>query len=103
MARIVRAERRWWDVVAASPDFRLRFAVLRGGFRLVQALERTIMPLVQLPALGHGDPELIQHVERDPQRLDCPLEDRRERDVEGESTLEQQPAGFFRFRETAIG
>src|SRR6185295_6801749 len=80
-----------------------RFAMLRGGFRFVQPLERTVMALVQLPVLGDGDPELVQDVERDPQRLDGSLEDRGERDVENESTLEQQPAGFLRFRETAIG
>ena len=49
MPRVVVRERRRRDVVAAPPDLRLRLAVLRGGLRLVQALQRAVVALVQPP------------------------------------------------------
>jgi len=83
-------------VVAASPDFSLCVAVLRGRLGFVQALECAVMPLVQLPALRDGIQSWSSMSSADPQRFDGPLQDRRERDVEDVSALTQQPAGLFR-------
>ena len=62
VARIVRRDgadrrrqRRRRDVVAAPPDLDLRLAVLRGGLRLVQSLQRAVVPLVQPPALDRPE------------------------------------------------
>src|SRR5690606_38132799 len=42
MARVVRLERRWRDVVAAPPDLDLLRAVARRGLGLVEAPERPV-------------------------------------------------------------
>ena len=55
MPRIVRRQRRRRDVVAAAPDLDLRFAVLRRRLRLVQPLQRAVVPLVQPPALDRPE------------------------------------------------
>ena len=49
MARVVRAQRRRRHVVAAPPDLHLRGAVLRDGLRLVEALQRAVVALVEAP------------------------------------------------------
>ena len=52
VALVVGVERRRRDVVAAAPDLDLRLAVLGRGFRLVQPLQRAVVPLVQPPVLA---------------------------------------------------
>ncbi len=52
VARIVLLQRRRRDVVAPPPDLHLLLAELRGRFRLVQALQRAVVPLVQPPGRG---------------------------------------------------
>jgi hypothetical protein len=44
------------DGVGPPPDLDLVLAVLGSGLSLVQALEGTVVPLVQAPALVLGDP-----------------------------------------------
>ena len=62
------------DVEAATPNKHLLFAVLGSGFALVQALEHTVVLLVQAPALLHGNPILVHHVQHVVERLDGTLE-----------------------------
>ena len=83
MPRIVERERRRWNVVTPPPDLDLVLAVLRGGLGLVQALKCPVVPLVQPPVLDHRNPQEVELVERDVQRSDRTLQDRRERVVEG--------------------
>src|SRR6266540_2652030 len=45
VALVLGRERRGWDVVAPAPDLDLVFAMLRRGFRLVQALQCPVVPL----------------------------------------------------------
>ena len=97
VALVVDGQRRRRNVVAAAPDLGLRLAVLRGGLRLVQPLQRAVVPLVQPPALGHRNPEQVERVERDPERLDRALQHRRVRDVEDVAAVAQQAAGLARF------
>ena len=85
MARIRGLERRRRNVVAAPPDLDLRVAVFRGRLRLVQTLQRAVVPLVQPPVLLDRNPEQVELVERDPARADRALEHRRVGDVEGEA------------------
>ena len=77
--------------------------MLRRGLRLVQSLQRAVVPLVQPPVLGHGDPELIHLVERDVQRLDGALQYGCECQIEHEARLLHQPARFPRFGAPLLG
>ena len=73
-ARIVGRQLWWWCVVAAAPDQHLRVAVFFGGFRLVQALQGAVMPLVQAPAVHHRQPGAVHLVECVPQGAGGALE-----------------------------
>jgi len=103
MTRVVQRQRRGRDVETAPPDLGLRLAMLRGGFGLVQALERSIVALVQPPRLGHRNPELIQDVERDSQRLDRPLQHRRVGHVKDIAAFREKATRFARFVAAAVG
>src|SRR6478609_11251155 len=68
---------RWWRyVVAATPDLHLRLAMLLDGLRLVQALQRAVVALVQPPALLHRQPHAVHLVEGNPQGADGALQQR---------------------------
>jgi len=94
---VVDGQRGRRDVEAAPPDLGLRLAVFRGGFRLVQSLQRAIAALVQPPAFRHRNPQLIERVQRNPQRLDRALQHGREGDVEHVAAFLQQTSSFARF------
>src|SRR5207302_4603766 len=57
---------------------------------LVQALERAVHALVEAPAVLHRNPHLVELVERDPESLDGPLEQRGVGDLETEARLLEQ-------------
>src|SRR5690606_13203684 len=78
---------------------RLLVAVLGGRLRLVQPLERAVVALVEPPALGHRNPQLVELVERDPARPQRTLEHRGECDVEGVSLGAEQVSGAARLFE----
>src|SRR5215831_497191 len=66
------------------------------------------MPFVQPPVLRDRNPEQVELVEREPERADCALEERRKRDVEHVAAVLQQPPGrlgFFAaaFRQVDVG
>src|SRR3954451_209366 len=103
MTLVVQGQRGRRDVEAAPPDLGLRFTVFRSGLRLVQTLQRAVAALVQLPALGHRNPQLVERVERDGQRLDRALEHRGERDIERVSTVAQQASCLQRLGATPFG
>ncbi len=103
MSRVVRLERRWRHVVAAPPDLRLRLAVFCGRLRLVEPLQRAVVPLVQPPASNHGNPEQVELVERDPASANRALEDRRVRDVEPQRLRAQKSPRFGSLPPTLIG
>jgi hypothetical protein len=92
-ARIVGGHRRRRNVVAAAPDLDLRFAVLLRRLRLVQPLQRAIVPLVQPPAVDDRQPHLIEPVERDPERANRALQHRRVGEVESVAAVLEQLAG----------
>ena len=82
-------------VVASPPDENLLVAILRRGLRLVQALQRPVVTLVEPPRMLDGDPHQVQLIQRDPERADRPLQDRRERDVEREPLGLEQLSGLL--------
>jgi hypothetical protein len=87
VALVVGGERRRTDVVAAAPDLDLGLAKLLGHLRLVEALERAVVALVEPPAPVDRDPHQVHVLEHDPQRLDRAPEDRGVRDVEDVAAL----------------
>jgi hypothetical protein len=101
--RIGLLERRRRNVVAAPPDLHLRLAVPGGSLRLVEALKRSVVPLVQPPVLRDGQPHLIEDVERDPERADGTLQDGGVREIEDVAALSQEPACIEGFLPSAFG
>ena len=73
-ARIIGSQRRRGCVVAAAPDQHLVIAILLGRFRFVQALQTTVVALVQAVVLDHGQPGAVHFVQRVPQGVDGALE-----------------------------
>ena len=72
--------------------------MLRGGVRLVQPLQRAVVPFVQPPMPVHRQPHLIDPVEYDPERANGALEHGGVRHVEEEAFLLQQlrrPCGLL--------
>jgi hypothetical protein len=66
--------------------------MLGRGFRFVESLQRTIVSLVEAPALLHRDPQQVELVPGDPARAQGAFEHRAEGDVKGEALgLEQTP------------
>ena len=56
MTLVGRLELRRPDVIAAAPDLDLLLPVFLGGLLLVEALQRSVVALVQPPAALHRDP-----------------------------------------------
>jgi len=65
-----------WDVVRATPDEDLVLAVLVDGLLLVEALEGTVVTLVELPGLVGGDPHEVGLLKDVPQSADGTLQER---------------------------
>lgn len=83
----------WADVEGTSPDLDLGVSILCCGLGLVESLKCSIVALVELPCLHHGDVVLVHSVEDVVESVDCPLEIGREGDVEGESLLLEEKTG----------
>ncbi len=83
-------------LVCASPCFAEVSA-------LFSPCSRAVVALVQPPALRDRNPQLVERIERDSERLDRALQHRRERDVEHVAAVFQQAAGFARFVAAAVG
>ncbi|OIQ69179.1 hypothetical protein GALL_492240 [mine drainage metagenome] len=66
-ARIIALQCGRWRVVAASPEQHLGIAILAGHVGLVKALKRTVMALVEAPAVDHGQPGTVHFVKDVPQ------------------------------------
>jgi len=79
--RITFRERGRGDIEGTPPDLDLRFAVAGSRLRLVQSLQRPVMPLVQAPRTVDGNPHPIHLLQRGPQRLNA----RRSTDVKAMS------------------
>jgi len=95
IARIVGLEGRRAYVKRATPDLDLGLAVLGGGIGLVQALEGTVVALVELPCLGDGEPVAVELVEHAVERVDGALEKGRVAEVKVvASLLESLAAGM---------
>src|SRR6185503_1578987 len=97
MTGIVRRKGRRRNVVAPAPDLHLRFAMLRRGLGLIQALQRAVMAFVEPPRAMDRNSEEVHLVKCDPQRADGALQHRRMRDVELEFFGGHHPAGLARF------
>src|SRR5690606_25960029 len=95
--------RRRRNVVAATPDQYLFVTVLGRGLGLVQALQRTLVTLVQAPVADHRNPHQVDLVLDDPQGADGTLEYRGEGDIELETGFLEQLAGFFRLGAALVG
>ena len=78
-------QRRGPRVVAAPPDLHLVLAVPLGGLGLVQALQRAVVALVELPSLDDGKPGAVDLVEHDVERVDGTLQVARVANVEIEA------------------
>jgi hypothetical protein len=99
MLWFVGRERRRRDVVASPPDLHLLRAVALDGLCLVEPLQRPVVTLIQPPAALDGQPHLVELVERDPERADRALENRRERLVEGDAFVPEKSPGLPRFEQ----
>ena len=80
-------------VEATTPQQHLLVAILGGGLSLVQALEHTVVLLVQAPALLHGDPVLVHSVEHVVQRLHGALQIGSICDIKVKTILLEQSSG----------
>lgn len=69
------------DVKGAPPDLHLLLPVLGGRFRLVEACEAPVMPLVEAPSAHHRQPHLVRAIQDGPEGTDGPLQHRRIADV----------------------
>src|SRR5262249_51483739 len=69
----------------------------RRRLRLVQALQRAVVALVEPPVLAVGQPGAVEVLEHDGQGADGPLEQRGEAQVEVVSALAQQARRLVRF------
>src|SRR5699024_1892663 len=67
-------------VVAATPGHELLLAVLVASLCLVQALQRTVVPLVEAPVALHRDPVAVRLVQRDIRGHDRAAQQRGEQD-----------------------
>ena len=85
-------------VVTAAPYHHLLIAIFFGGFRLVQPLQVTVMPLVESPAMHHRHPGLIHFVEHMPQRARGALEHAGVGHIEVVAFLSEELAGHFGLR-----
>src|SRR5262245_39635879 len=103
MPFVVGGQRRRRDVVAAAADLALIVPALLGGFRLVQALQRAVMALVQAPVLLDRNPHLIERVERVPEGADRSFQYGREGGIEYVPALPEQPACFLGFLPSSFG
>src|SRR5262249_33505926 len=82
--------------------------VLCRCLRLVETLQRAVVPLVQSPGALHRYPHAVHLIEHDPQRAYGALQHRGEGDVDGELLFQQLMAGRDRFcaslsREVHVG
>ncbi len=84
------------DVERTAPLHELRLAVLLEGVRLVEALQRTVVPLVEAPAALDRQPRAVGDVERDVRGLDGAGQHAREQDVRLQPRLLDQLAGARR-------
>jgi hypothetical protein len=75
----------------------LLLAELGRGLGLVQALERSVVALVEPPALVHGQPEQVHALERDGERADRALQERGVGHVEGVALGAEEPRRLLRF------
>ena len=80
--RVVGVQGRRRGVIATTPHQHLLVAVLLGGLGLVQALQATVVALVEAPALDHRQPDAVHLVEAVVQGVDGTLEHRGVGDVE---------------------
>ena len=87
VAGVAGLERGRAHVEAAAPDEDLVLAVLAGGVGLVEALERAVVALVELPGLVDGQPAAVHLVEDDVEGVDGALEHRGVAHVEVEALL----------------
>ena len=90
-------------IEAAAPDLHLVFAVLGGGFRLVQTLQGTVMALVQAPSLVHGQPFAVHCAQDVVQGVDGALQVRGVANVEIEAGLGQGAAAIGCFLAAGVG
>ena len=102
-ARIIQAQRWRWRVVASAPDQHLRIAVLFGHVRLVQALKRPVVALIQAPAMDYRQPGPVHLVKAMPQRTGCPLEHAGVGQIKLVGVLAQQPTSSFCLLDTGAG
>ncbi|SHW84462.1 Uncharacterised protein [Mycobacteroides abscessus subsp. abscessus] len=77
-------------VVAAAPRHELVLAVLGQGLGLVEALQRTVVPLVEPPIAVHGNPVPVGGVQRQIGGGDRPAQQRRVEHVRQHTLLDQQ-------------
>jgi hypothetical protein len=79
---------------AATPLFNLLVTVFLSGFRFVQALQRTVVTLVQFPGFLNRQPGLIQFVQHVPQGVDGTFQHRGISKIKAEAFLQQFTCRF---------
>jgi hypothetical protein len=77
--------------------------VLRGRLRLVEALQRAVMPFIQAPTVLHRDPHAIRDIEDRPEGSDGALQHRGEGDMRHDILAQQIAAGPHGFLPALLG
>ena len=77
--------------------------MLLDGLRLVEPLQRAIVPLVQAPAALHRDPHAVHFVLNQPERTNRALQDRGVGDVDGDAFAQQFLACLARLGDALRG
>ena len=90
-------KRGWGNVVTAAPDEDLFVAKLGRCFRFIEALESSIMTLVEAPVFFHWDPELVEFRENAPERVESAFENGNVGYIEAESFFFEEFAGGLGF------
>ena len=103
ISRVGRVERWRRDVVAAAPQQNLLVSETRGGFGLVQALERAVVTLVETPVRVHRYPHSVHYIQRDPQGADGSLKHGGIGEIEFEPRAAHRVAGFSRLGDSLLG
>ena len=100
---VVVVERRRRHVERPAPQHELLLAELGEGLRLVLALQRAVVALVEAPRALDGDPQPVGGVEGDVRRLDGTAENRGVEDVGVQARLGEQLAAALGFGLALLG
>jgi hypothetical protein len=95
-------KRGWGNVVTAAPDEDLFVTKFGRCFGFIEALEGSIMTLVEAPVFFHWDPELVELRENAPERIESAFENGNVGNIETETFFFEEFAGGLGFGATFV-